>query len=107
MNGFYHRPAYAAAGDLSELYWVAFQNQGQFRAREKAPAVKGGVDSKLIDQLELELGALREELDKSVQDLEASNEELKSSNEELLSMNEELQSANEELETSKERNSDH
>ncbi|MEP6781904.1 MAG: CheR family methyltransferase [Gemmatimonadaceae bacterium] len=55
----------------------------------------------LIDRLEFDLAATREELHRTVQDLEAVNEELKSSNEELLSMNEELQSSNEELETSK------
>ncbi len=90
-------------GDVSELYWVAFQSMGIITKREASVNQPPSEDSlEIIDQLERELGAVRRELDKSVQDLEASNEELKSSNEELLSMNEELQSANEELETSKE-----
>ena len=55
----------------------------------------------LVERLEVELSATREELYSTVQDLEAANEELKSSNEELISMNEELQSSNEELEASK------
>lgn len=92
-------------GDISELYWIAFQSMGVMLQKEtNAPnrSVASEVDPDLIEQLESELDTVRRELDKSVQDLEASNEELKSSNEELLSMNEELQSANEELETSKE-----
>lgn len=56
----------------------------------------------MIEQLERELAATREDLEKTMQEMESANEELKSSNEELLSMNEELQSANEELESSKE-----
>jgi len=56
----------------------------------------------LIQQLELELEATREDLHTAVEELEASNEELRSSNEESVSMNEELQSANEELEATTE-----
>ncbi|MEW6981229.1 CheR family methyltransferase [Colwelliaceae bacterium 6471] len=59
-------------------------------------------DSTVIEQLEYELTATREDLQSTVEELESSNEELKASNEEIMSMNEELQSANEELETSKE-----
>lgn len=90
-------------GDLSELYWVAFQSLGPVQVRDPLQTRPlNESDAQFIEQLENELSVVRQELDKSVQDLEASNEELKSSNEELLSMNEELQSANEELETSKE-----
>ena len=92
-------------GDMSELYWIAFQSLGSIQQKEMnaAPDEQAAIaDYELVEQLERELSVARAELDKSVQDLEASNEELKSSNEELLSMNEELQSANEELETSKE-----
>jgi two-component system CheB/CheR fusion protein len=53
-------------------------------------------------QLELELKAVREDLQNSLEEMETSNEELNASNEEIMSMHEELQSANEELETSKE-----
>jgi len=59
-------------------------------------------ESASIRQLELELSAVREDLQNSLEEMETSNEELKASNEEVMSMNEELQSANEELETSKE-----
>lgn len=93
-------------GDLSELYWVAFQSLGVLRqSRVNSSSISREVTETVhdnVEQLERELAVVRQELDKSVQDLEASNEELKASNEELLSMNEELQSANEELETSKE-----
>ncbi|MBX3019518.1 MAG: PAS domain-containing protein [Bdellovibrionaceae bacterium] len=91
-------------GDEAPLFMVVFTNLGPLRSRDqvaKTPAISES-DVLIIDQLERELGTMREDLDRSVQDLEASNEELKSSNEELLSMNEELQSANEELEASKE-----
>jgi len=56
----------------------------------------------VIDQLENELKATREDLRNTVEELESSNEELRSSNEESMSMNEELQSANEELEATTE-----
>jgi two-component system CheB/CheR fusion protein len=58
--------------------------------------------SSIVEQLEYELNATREDLQSTVEELESSNEELRASNEEVMSMNEELQSANEELETSKE-----
>ena len=56
----------------------------------------------LIQQLEDELAAVKEDLRGTIDALEASNEELKASNEEIMSMNEEFRSTNEELETSKE-----
>ncbi|GGB62383.1 hypothetical protein GCM10011316_37890 [Roseibium aquae] len=56
----------------------------------------------VVQQLEYELKATREDLQSTIEELETSNEELKASNEEVMSMNEELQSTNEELETSKE-----
>ena len=59
-------------------------------------------ESSLVQQLEYELKAMRDDLQTTIEDKESSNEELKASNEEIMSMNEELQSANEELETSKE-----
>lgn len=56
----------------------------------------------LLNGLDQDLKAARDELAETVAELEISNEELKTSNEEIMSMNEELQSSNEELETSKE-----
>lgn len=56
----------------------------------------------VIEELERELIATREDLRSTVEELESSNEELISSNEEATSMNEELQSANEELEATTE-----
>ncbi|HEY0066850.1 MAG TPA: CheR family methyltransferase [Flavisolibacter sp.] len=55
-----------------------------------------------VQQLEAELGALREDMRSIVEAQEAANEELQAANEEIVSSNEELQSINEELETSKE-----
>ncbi len=59
-------------------------------------------ENAIIEQLEKELQATREDLRTTVEELETSNEELRSSNEESVSMNEELQSANEELEATTE-----
>lgn len=56
----------------------------------------------VLEQMERELLATREDLRNTVEELEASNEELHSSHEESTSMNEELQSANEELEATAE-----
>jgi len=55
-----------------------------------------------VRDIERELEATKDYLQRTIEELETSNEELKSSNEELQSSNEELQSTNEELETSKE-----
>ncbi|GJQ63224.1 MAG: chemotaxis protein CheR [Melioribacteraceae bacterium] len=55
-------------------------------------------DDKILD-LEIELQAVKENLNATVEELETSNEELQSSNEELIASNEELQSTNEELQS--------
>jgi two-component system CheB/CheR fusion protein len=60
------------------------------------------VQDSAIRQLEFELKATKEELQRIIEEAESSNEELKASNEEVMSTNEELQSINEELESSKE-----
>ncbi len=57
---------------------------------------------KIINDLEQDLKAAKENLKSTIEELETSNEELKSINEEMQSTNEEIQSSNEELETSKE-----
>jgi two-component system CheB/CheR fusion protein len=64
----------------------------------RAPTVESREQESLIEQLERELQATREDLRNTVEELESANEELRTSNEESMSMNEELQSANEELE---------
>ncbi|MBF0116841.1 MAG: PAS domain-containing protein [Magnetococcales bacterium] len=56
----------------------------------------------LVQQLEQELRATRDDLQRTIEQLRSSNEELIAFNEETIAMNEELQSANEELESSKE-----
>jgi two-component system CheB/CheR fusion protein len=66
---------------------------GQRTVEEDTPAERA---------MELELKAMRAELQGTIELAESANQELKSANEEVTSMNEELQSTNEELETSKE-----
>ncbi|AUX22750.1 chemotaxis protein [Sorangium cellulosum] len=88
-------------GDLEDdlgLFVVLF-DELQPPARGEAPPPGPKRESaSLVDQLEHELQATRENLQTTIEELETSNEELKSSNEELLSMNEELQSLNQEFE---------
>jgi two-component system CheB/CheR fusion protein len=64
----------------------------------RPPTIESREQESLIEQLERELQATREDLRNTVEELESANEELRTSNEESMSMNEELQSANEELE---------
>lgn len=59
-------------------------------------------ESALITQLQNELKATSEDLQRTIEELEESNGELRIANEEALSMIEELQSANEERESSRE-----
>ncbi len=66
------------------------------------PLSGSGGDDWVLQQLEQELNATREDLQRTIEKMRAGNEELKASNEEAMAMNEELQSANEELESSKE-----
>ncbi|HET6282938.1 MAG TPA: chemotaxis protein CheB, partial [Polyangia bacterium] len=68
-------------------------------AEDDAPTT---VDHPQVRNIERELEATKDYLQRTIEELETANEELKSSNEELQSSNEELQSTNEELETSKE-----
>ena len=88
--------------EARDLFLVTFRDEAA-----PLPAVPATDDLEAdegvtVRQLELELEAVREDLQNSLEEMETSNEELKASNEEIMSMNEELQSANEELETSKE-----
>jgi two-component system CheB/CheR fusion protein len=89
----------------SDLLLITFEEKQGSASNKIIPTTTINLsdnDSSVIEQLEYELNATREDLQSTVEELESSNEELKASNEEVMSMNEELQSANEELETSKE-----
>ena len=84
------------------LLLVTFQDRPEapVPVRDERPESETG--DTMVQQLEYELKATREDLQSTIEELESSNEQLKASNEEIMSMNEELQSTNEELETSKE-----
>lgn len=89
----------------SDLLLITFEEKQGTASNKNIPTTTLNLsnnDSSIVEQLEYELNATREDLQSTVEELESSNEELKASNEEVMSMNEELQSANEELETSKE-----
>ncbi|MGB7219770.1 MAG: PAS domain S-box protein, partial [Vicinamibacterales bacterium] len=94
--------------DADGLLLVTFQDRTARRgpAASKTPraaaAPRSAKESRLVDQLEHDLTATREDLQGTIDELETANEELKASHEEVMSMNEELQSTNEEMETSKE-----
>lgn len=88
-----------APPELEGLLLVTFHG---LEPKSAPPAAAPAVDDSLVQQLEYELKATREDLQSTIEELESANEELKASNEEVMSANEELQSANEELETSKE-----
>lgn len=91
-------PALALGDDVVVLTFEPTADVGQVAVVERGEA---GQDE-LLNQLEKELLATREDLRSTVEELETSNEELRSANEESMSMNEELQSANEELEATTE-----
>ncbi|HWN69661.1 MAG TPA: PAS domain S-box protein [Haliangium sp.] len=77
---------------------LTFERSEGADAPVRPPMVESPEQESLIEQLERELQATREDLRNTVEELESANEELRTSNEESMSMNEELQSANEELE---------
>ncbi|MFG0263706.1 MAG: PAS domain S-box protein [Rhodopirellula sp. JB055] len=99
-------------GHEADLFMVVFQDFGPpTPAREGSKGESSAPNSsnvpdedsqRLIEQLECELAATREDLQRSVQEMEAANEELKSSYDEMLAMNRGLQTANNHLEISKE-----
>jgi two-component system CheB/CheR fusion protein len=77
--------------------------KGSHRGDGQADTAENDLDEhQIIQQLEQELAATRDDLQASLEQFEASSEEFKAANEEVMSINEELQSTNEELETSKE-----
>ena len=85
-----------------EVVIVSFENVAQEQEAEPAQRLESSENEAIVDQLDRELKATREDLRNTVEELETANEELRSSNEESMSMNEELQSANEELEATTE-----
>lgn len=93
------RPAPALGNQTVILTFEHLSEEGNTEPQER-PELPG--QENLIEQLEQELTATREDLRNTVEELEKSNEELRISNEESMSMNEELQSANEELEATSE-----
>ena len=88
------------------MVMLSFEEVDEAGSAQDSPDTAGAagppVEEAVIDELESELKATREDLRNTVEELETSNEELRSSNEESMSMNEELQSANEELEATTE-----
>jgi len=97
-----------------ERYFVmAFEDAQTAQKPASAPAAGPGPDaartSDSLEDLNREIGRLRQALGTQqdyqqtiVEKLESANEELRSSHEEVMSANEELQSTNEELQTAKE-----
>lgn len=93
------RPAPMLGDEVVILTFEALSKEEKIEVPERAEIP--GQES-IIEQLEKELTATREDLRNTVEELEKSNEELRISNEESMSMNEELQSGNEELEATSE-----
>jgi len=86
------------------LLLVTFLERAEHtRSQTGKPLSDEGFDhASLVQQLDLELKATREDLQSTIEEMEGTNEDLKASNEEIMSMNEELQSANEELQSANE-----
>ena len=84
------------------LVGVIFEEAAETGAVRGAVVESEGEAGSLVDQLESELNAARQELQLTAAEHEAANEELRAAHEEAISMNEELRATNEELETSKE-----
>jgi two-component system CheB/CheR fusion protein len=96
------KPAPSLGDDVVMLSFEALPATPQGETESETERCEGSGQEAVIDELERELQATREDLRSTVEELETSNEELRSSNEESMSMNEELQSANEELEATTE-----
>lgn len=80
---------------------VCFEPESELQVEITVAASSTEQDA-VVEELERELWATREDLRHAVDELESSNEQLRASSEEAMSMNEELQSTNEELEASTE-----
>ncbi len=85
-------------GEMGQLFLVVFRPDTQ-PVKVFAKRAHQGI---LVQQLEEELQATRDDLLESIERFEATNDDLKNSNEQILMSNEELRSLNEELESSKE-----
>ncbi len=86
--------------EQATLYLIGFKNEA---ADPELPVlVQTANDNSLAQQLEQELDATREDLQRTIERLVDSNDQLRAAHEEAMAMNEELQSAIEELESSKE-----
>lgn len=88
--------------DAEGLLLISFEDEPGPASSRRIEASPEAKDETVVEQLESELRATREDLQSTVEELETSNEELRASSEEVMSVNEELQSTNEEIETSKE-----
>ncbi len=86
----------------TDLLLIAFRDFAASPASANPNPVSQASEATLIQQLEQQLSASKEDLQAIVTELETSNEQLNASNEEVVAINQELQSTNEELETSKE-----
>lgn len=96
IAGAAHSAGQAASAD--GLLLVLFQEAAP--AQSQAALVAD--EDSIVQQLEYELRATKDDLQSTIDEMASATEELRAANEEAMSMNEELQSANEELETSKE-----
>ncbi|HEX7025635.1 MAG TPA: chemotaxis protein CheB [Gammaproteobacteria bacterium] len=94
------RPAPTLGAEVVILSFESLPQEGRTETVQERPEPAG--QESIIEQLEKELTATREDLRSTVEELERFNEELRIANEESMSMNEELQSANEELEATSE-----
>ncbi len=79
------------------LFLVLFKERGSASGAEVAEAT--AIDETAVHQLEHELSATREELQRHIEQLRSLNEELQSSNEEFQAANEELETSREELQS--------
>ena len=84
--------------NTEEYYLLVFEEETISDTEKDYATIK----NERVQQLELQLKAVRDDIRLLVEAQEASTEELQSANEEIVSSNEELQSINEELETSRE-----
>jgi two-component system CheB/CheR fusion protein len=83
-----------------DLFLIAFEEETpgrQFTVSPTAETAGISLESAAVHQLESELAATRDDLQKHIEQLRSMNEEMQSSNEELQASNEELETSREEL----------